>query len=103
MNESESPYTGSSLTREIAEDAIRQRYGDAEVKKLDCYHNLRSYKGWLSLGFQVKKGEKAIRSFTITEVKDSEGNVVKKIKRPVFLFYFKAVEPAKKDEEKDDD
>jgi hypothetical protein len=94
INGSVSPYTGSEATRSIAEDAIRQKYGDAEVKNMDCYHNLRTFQGWLKLGFRVRRGEKAIRSFTITDVSDSSGNVIKKIKRPVFLFYYRAVEPA---------
>ena len=88
MNEVDTPFTGSSVTRSLVEEAIREKYGDAEVKKLDPYHNLRTYRGWLSINMQVRAKETAIRSFTISEVKNAEGKVIKKIKRPVFLFYY---------------
>jgi hypothetical protein len=87
----------------MVEEQIVEKYGPTELKNLDCYHNLRTFQGWLKLGFRVKKGERAIRSFTITEIKDSEGNVIKKIKRNVFLFYFRQIEPVKKSYEKDND
>ena len=98
MNEVDTPFTGSEVTRSICEEAIREKYGDAEVKKLNCYKNLRTYRGWLSINQKVRPHEKAIRSFTISEVKNAEGEVIKKIKRPVFLFYYKAVEPIKKND-----
>ena len=102
INESVSPYTGSEATRSLVEEQIVEKYGQTELKNLDCYHNLRTFQGWLKLGFRVKKGERAIRSYTITEVKDSEGNVIKKIKRNCFLFYYRQLMPLKKSYEKDE-
>ncbi len=103
MNGSISPYTGSDVTRSLVEQQIVEKYGHTELKNLDCYHNLRTFGGWLKIGFRVKKNEKAIRSFTITEVKDSSGAVIKKIKRNIFLFYFRQIEPVKKSYENDEE
>ncbi len=87
-----SAYTGSEITKSMVEDAIKLKYGPAELKNLDCYHNCRSFSSWLKLGWRVRKGEKAIRSFTIVETRDSDGSVIKRIKRPCYLFYMRQVE-----------
>ena len=92
MNSSLSEYTGSEATKTICEDAIREKYGPAEIKNMDCYHNIRTFHSWLKLGFKVRRGEKAIKSITYVEQKDSSGNVLRRYRRPVFLFYYRQVE-----------
>lgn len=93
INSSLSTYTGSEITRSMVEEQIKEKYGPTELKNLDCYHNLRTFHSWISLGFKVKKGEKAIKSITYVEQKDQSGNIVKKYRRPVFLFYYRQIEP----------
>lgn len=44
------------------------------------------------MGYQVKKGEKALKSFIIIEKKDKDGTVVRKYPKRVNLFYIKQVE-----------
>ncbi|MCX6757613.1 MAG: hypothetical protein NTZ44_01900 [Candidatus Nomurabacteria bacterium] len=91
-----SSFTGSEVTKKLMEEAIISRYGRAELKNLDCYHTMRTFHSWVKLGFKVRKGEKAFKSITYIEVKDSAGNVIRKIKRPCFLFYYKQIEPISK-------
>lgn len=88
-----SSYTGSETTRLLVEKEIESRYGKTELKNLDCFHTLRTFNSWAALGFKVRRGEKAIRSFTFVEKKDSTGNVIEKYKRPVSLFYYRQIEP----------
>lgn len=90
-----SPYTGSATTYNIVADQIKERWGDKEVKNYDPYNNTLTFSQWLGLGYRVKKGEKAIRSVTFVEVKDQAGNIKKKFKRSVCLFYHKQVEKIK--------
>ena len=91
-----SGFTGSTATRDMVAAEIERRYGKAEVKKYDPEGNTcLTFAKWLSLGYAPRKGEKAIRSLTFVEQKDTEGNVIKKIPRPVFLFYVKQIEPRK--------
>lgn len=92
INSPVSPYTGSSSTKALMEKAIVERYGEAELKNLDCYHTMRSFQGWLSLGWKIRKGEKAFKSMVVREIKDRDGIVIKKISRPCFLFYYRQVE-----------
>ena len=64
----------------------------SELKNLDCYHNMRTFTDWLNLGWKVRKGEKAFRSIVVREIKDKDGDVIKKISRPCFLYYYRQVE-----------
>lgn len=87
-----SNYTGSEKTRQMVEEQIKAKYGETELKNLDCYHNMRTFNSWLSLGFRVKKGERSFKSFTCIEAKDAEGNVIKRYRHPISLFYYRQVQ-----------
>ena len=91
-----SGYTGSETTRDMVASEIERRWGKAEVKKYDPERNTcLTFSRWLSLGYAPRRGEKAIRSVTFIEQKDAQGNVIKTIPRPVFLFYVRQIEPRK--------
>ena len=90
-----SGYTGSANTRDMVATEIERRWGKAEMKKYDPERNCLTFARWASLNFSVKRGEKCIRSTTFIEQADAEGNVIKTIPRPVFLFYYLQVEPRK--------
>lgn len=87
-----SPYTGSANTFNLVAKQIEKRWGKSEVKNYDPYKNALTFKSWIKLGYRVKKGEKAIRSITFVEVEDAQGNIVKRVPRTVFLFYYRQVE-----------
>ena len=91
-----SPYKGSEVTKALVSDEIRKRYGETELKNLDCFHSLRTFNAWLKLGFRVKKGEKAIKSFTFVDKKNEVGEVVDKYKKSISLFYYRQIEPLTK-------
>ena len=86
------PFTGSDLTRTMIKNQISERWGEAEAARYDPYQNARTFAQWLKLGYRVKKGEKSLRSITYVETKDEQGNVTKRIPRPVLLFYRLQVE-----------
>lgn len=92
INTPVSPYTGSASTKALMEKAIEEKYGKSELKNLDCYHNMRTYTDWARLGWKVRKGEKAFKSIVVREIKDKDGDVIKKITHPCFLFYYRQVE-----------
>jgi len=85
-------YTGSETTRAMIEEQIKERWGETEVKNFDPRHSARTFKSWVSLGYRIRKNEKALKSITFVEVKDSQGNITRKYKRPCFLFYYRQVE-----------
>jgi len=88
-----STYTGSERTYAIVAEQIERKWGKAEVENYDPYRNTLTFARWLSLGYRVKPGEKALISNTIVEEKDEDGQPTKKrIPRKVFLFYYKQVE-----------
>lgn len=87
-----SAYTGSEKTFDLVSKQIKERWGETELKNYDPFHNMRTFRSWLSLGFRVRKGEKALKSISFSEEKDVNGNVIKRIPRAVFLFYYRQVE-----------
>lgn len=88
-----STYTGSEKTYALVAQQIEKKYGKKEVENYDPYRNTLTFSRWLSLGYRVKPGEKALVSNTVVEEKDEDGQPTKKrIPRKVFLFYYKQVE-----------
>lgn len=90
-----SPFSGSQETLALVSEQIKAKYGATELKNLDCYHNLRTFQAWKKLGWKIRKSEKAIRSITYVEKKDMAGNVIKRYRKPVFLFYYRQLQPEK--------
>ena len=87
-----SPYTGSEATYDMVKQQIAERWGAAEAEQYDPYMNCLTFRQWLARGYRVRKGEKSLRSITFVEKKDEDGNVEKKYKKTVCLFYYKQVE-----------
>lgn len=87
-----SGYTGSTATFELVAKEIKERWGEAAAKEYDPYTNALTFTKWAILGYRVKKGEKAIRSITFVEVKDKGGNITKRFRKSVCLFYYLQVE-----------
>jgi hypothetical protein len=93
-------WRGSEKTAASVKEEIAKRWGTEEAEKYDPRKNCFTYRTWQALGYQVKKGEKAIRSQTLVEVtepdtKDAKQAVTAKYPKTVFLFYYKQVEERK--------
>ena len=90
-------WKGSLKTADAVRDEIANRWGAQEAENYDPTKNCFTFKTWLAKGYAVKKGEKAIRSMTMVEVKDEnakegEETEVRKYPKTVYLFYIKQVE-----------
>jgi len=94
-----SNYSGSERTASLIAKQISERWSKSELKNYDPLRNTLTFRKWLTLGFVPRKGEKALKSFTVSEVKDSNGNVIKTITRPIYLFYYRQVETLRKNHE----
>lgn len=96
-------WRGSEKTAASVKEEIARRWGNEEAEKYDPRKNCFTYRSWQQKGYQVKKGEKAIRSQTLVEVtdpdvkdvKDAKQAVTAKYPKTVFLFYYKQVEQKK--------
>ncbi len=87
-----SNWKGSAVTSEIVRKQILARFGEEDANNYDPKHNCLTYNQWLAVGYQVRKGEKALESFIMIEKKDKDGKVVEKYPKRVHLFYIKQVE-----------
>lgn len=87
-----STWTGSEVTSKLVRKQILDRFGQAEANNYDPKSNCLSFNQWLKVGYQVKKGEKAIKSFIVIEQKDAKGVVIRKYPKTINLFYTCQVE-----------
>jgi len=90
-------WKGSLKTADAVRQEIANRWGAQEADNYNPTKNCFTFKTWLAKGYVVKKGEKAIRSMTLVEVKDENGEKgeeteVRKYPKTVYLFYIKQVE-----------
>lgn len=87
-----SPYRGSEATYEAVKEQIASRWGEDCADEFDPYVDAMPFASWVSFGYRVKKGAKALKSVTFIEVKNEKGEVTSKVKRIVNLFHKKQVE-----------
>jgi len=87
-----SKWSGSEFTYDLVKKQIIARWGSDEGEQYDPKSNCHTFRNWKSLGYSVKKGEKAIQSFVVVEQKDEKGNVIKSFPKRINLFYQLQVE-----------
>ena len=87
-------WKGSIKTADAVRQEIAKRWGDEEAEKYNPLANCFTFRTWLTKGYHVKKGEKAIRSMTVVEVKDkiNDKEEIRTYPKTVYLFYIKQVE-----------
>jgi hypothetical protein len=83
-----SNYSGSDATYKMVAAQIKERFGEKEVENYNPYSNCLTFRQWAQQGYRVRRGEKALKSITIVEVKNEAGEVIKKYPRTVNLFYY---------------
>src|SRR6266581_208440 len=96
----ETYWKGSRKTYEVIRRQIAERWGDIEAEKYDPSKNCFTFNTWKAKGYNVKKGEKALRSYTFvpeTEITTNEEGhatlqTVASHPKPVCLFYILQVE-----------
>src|SRR5512135_882727 len=89
-------WQGSDKTAEIVRKQIAERWGEAEAEKYDPKTNCFTFRTWWQLGYVVKKGEKALKTYTLLDEKITDENgkeqEIKKHIKKAHLFYYKQVE-----------
>lgn len=87
-----SSWKGSERTANMVAKQIESRWGAEKAKAYDPKSNCFTFNHWKAIGYKVKKGEKALRSMTIIEKKDEQGNVIGKYPKNICLFFVEQVE-----------
>ncbi len=89
-----SEWKGSLNTADHVRQEIANRWGEKEAETYDPKTNCFTFQTWWVKGFVVKKGEKAIKSYTLkTAIVEENGQEVeKRYFKPVYLFYYLQVE-----------
>ncbi|HEY4506306.1 MAG TPA: hypothetical protein VJJ24_02580 [Candidatus Paceibacterota bacterium] len=87
-----SPWRGSEKSEADVRKQIREKYGDECADEFQASTDAMPYRSWASYNFRVKRGERALKSITILEIRNEKDEVVRKVKRTVNLFHRKQVE-----------
>ena len=87
-----SPWKGSSQSEEAVREQIRERWGDETADEFNAASDAMPFSSWVSHGYVVRKGSKALKSITILEVTDKDDKIVRKICRNVNLFHKRQVQ-----------
>lgn len=90
MNKSN--YKGSSATFAMVKGQIAERFGSTAADSYDPTVNCLTLKEWNARGYRIKKGEKALKSFTLVQEKDEDKKEIKKWPKTVCLFFHTQVE-----------
>ena len=90
-----SPYLGSEKTAEAVRQAIAEHpeLGPEYAATYDPYHSCMSFAAWRRNGYSVKKGAKAIQSYTLIESEDPETGEKQTRRRSINLFHISQTEP----------
>lgn len=88
-------YKGSQTTASQIAKQIAERWGEEEIKNYNPLENCMTYKKWTENGYRIKKGERALKTFTIVEKKNKEDEIIAKYSKVINLFYIKQVEKIK--------
>jgi|SRR5579864_6770433 len=93
-------WKGSSNTAQVVYKQILERWGEDEANRYDPRTNCFTYQTWKQKGYIVKRGEKALRSFTFVKendvTPDDEQVTRRSYPKQVCLFYILQVEPMSK-------
>ncbi len=87
-----SNWTGSATTADLVRKQIIARWGESEANNYDPKSNCLTYNSWLKVGYKVRKGEKAIKSFIVVEQKDKDNKIICKYPKQINLFYVRQVD-----------
>ena len=90
-----SPWRHSEKSEADVREQIRARWGDDLAEDFSAAKDAMPHKSWASYNFRVKRGERALKSRTVVEIKNEKDEIVKKICRTVNLFHRRQVEPVK--------
>lgn len=91
MTKPRSTYRGSKENYRRVAAQILEKFGEEEVANYDPYSNCLTFRQWAKAGYRVNRGEKAIKSTTLIEKTDDNGNVITRYPKVVNLFYEKQV------------
>lgn len=91
-------WQGSLNTLSHVAEQIKERFGEDAVAIYDPLVNCFTYKRWLEMGYQVRKGEKALKSITwVKGTREKDGQVTGfKFPRTVNLFFVSQVDQINK-------
>ncbi len=95
MRTQNAKWVNSEVSYNLVVNQIKKKWGKDEVEIHNPKRSCFTFNKWLKHGL-VKKGETAIKSYSVVDIKNEDEQVIATLQIPVNLFYRKQVAKIKK-------
>ncbi|MBL7058661.1 hypothetical protein ISS03_04960 [Patescibacteria group bacterium] len=102
MRRTNAKWTNSEKSYNLVISQIKERWGEDEVERHNPKRSCFTFAKWLKHGYVVKKGEKAIQTYSVLDIQDEDEKIISTVQIPVNLFYRKQVVKLKKKKDETD-
>ncbi len=91
MRNQNAKWTNSETSYNLVVSQIKKKWGKDEVTLHNPKRSCFTFSKWLKHGYMVKKGQKAIRTYSVMDITNEDEQVIATLQIPVNLFYRKQV------------
>ena len=91
MRTNNARWTNSEKSYNLVTSQIVERWGEDCLEKHNPKRSCYTFSKWLKHGYAVKKGEKAIKSYSVMDILDENEKAIATISIPVNLFHRKQI------------
>jgi len=96
MRNQNAKWTNSEKSYNLVVSAIKKRWGKDELNRHNPKTSCFTLKKWNKNGYLIRKGQKAIQSYSVLDISNEDEQVIATLQIPVNLFYRKQVAKIKK-------
>ena len=91
MRNQNAKWTNSEASYNLVVGQIKKKWGKDEVTLHNPKQSCFTFSKWLKHGYTVKKGEKAIKTYSVLYIQNEDNQVIATLQIPVNVFYRKQV------------
>ena len=84
-------WTSSEKSYNEVVSQIIERWGEDALERHNPKTSCYTFPKWLKHGYTVRKGEKAIKSYSVMDIQDENEKIIATISIPVNLFHRKQI------------
>lgn len=91
MRTNNAKWTNSEKSYNLVTSQIVERWGEDALERHNPKTSCYTFSKWLKHGYTIRKGEKAIKSYSVMDICDENEKVIATISIPVNLFHRKQI------------
>ena len=87
MRPIQAKWANSESSYNLVVEQIKERWGEEQLKLHNPKHSCHTFQKWLKHGYSIKKGEKAIKTYSVADIVNESEQTIATISIPVNLFH----------------